>query len=55
MNLTVTWHFLFGACEGIDSSNCIVDKGCHHTHFRWSRFVHPCTFTFAVMYADHGF
>jgi len=56
VNLTVTWHFLCGAWEGIHSSNCIEDKGCHHTHFRWSRFVHPCTyFIFAVVYVDCGF
>jgi len=48
----LTWHFLFGVWEGMHSSNCIVDKVCHHTHFRWSRFVHLCTysyFTFAVV------
>lgn len=58
MNVTVTWHFLFGAWEGIHSSNCIEHKGCHHTHFRWSRFVHPSTysyFTFAGVYAECGF
>jgi hypothetical protein len=51
VNLTVMWHFLFDACEGIhifvckgeNTNNCTEDTRCYHTKFRCLRFVHPHT------------